>query len=410
MSSNTVKSPRNNPIKLESNNIKNNKYMFGRTNSRDLMDKSIKPPSPIIKSEESSTEIVKPILNRGRKKIKPVTSIEQTPKELDLLLRNMNLTVLFFFIDKDAEIIMVMTPIGTKIAIKLDSDKDITINEEKRINFKSSNGNKNIKSSYLTSISKYTDLGSLVVCNDGMCVLEKNSVGKIMASNYNLSDNTPFSNFPSSYPLVLLSDLTTNYRNNYVEFLLELRNQANRINSHKKVNPLTRNIEFLENLLSNLKTLETKVKDFESVNREEMAHYSNKAVEMLKNNKIDQNIIDKLYILNNNVSFVNDGINKFNSFRECLDSMEQESYSYYFSLYGRVVKTIELPEHIEIRRPSNWTLSSVLPETESLIKVEGNTISSKELIKIINADISRYDPRNNEDETNVLMSALRASF
>ena len=410
MSSDTVKSPRNNPIKLDSANIKNGKYMFNKSNTGDLTDRSIKPPSPIIRKEESSTEIVKPILNRGRKKIKPIINLEQTPKELDILLRNMNLTILFLFIDNEAEIIMVMTPIGTKIAIKLDNNKDLTIDEEKRINFKSSNGSKNIKSSYLTSVSKNTDLGSLVVCNNSMCVLEKNNTGKVIVSNYNLFDNTYFSNFPSSHPLILLSDLIVNYNSNYVEFLLELRDQANKINSHKKVNPLTRNIEFLENLLSNLKTLETKVKDFESVNAREMSYYSDKAVEMLRNNRIDQDIIDKLYTLNSNVSFLKDGINKFNSFRECLDSMEQESYSYYFSLYGRVVKTIELPEHIEIRKPSSWTLSSVLPETESQIKVKGNIISPKELIKSINVDISKYDPRNNEDETNVLMHSLSASL
>lgn len=409
MSSDTAKSPRNNPIKLDPNTIKFNKSMFNKSNRKDLTDKTIKPPSPISRSEESSAEIVKPVLNRSRKNINPVNRVDQTSKELDLLFKNMNLTILFIFVNNNTKIILAMTPIGTKIAIKLDNNKDITINEEKRINFKSSNGN-NIKSSYLTFISKNTDLGSLVVCNNGMCVLEKNNSGKVIVNNYNLSDNTSFSNFPISYPLVLSKDLLDNYTNNYIEFLSELSDQADRLNSHKKVNPLTRNIEFLENLLSNLKILETKVKDFESVNREEISYYSNKAIEMLKNNKINQDIIDKLYILNSNVSFLNDGINKFNSFRECLNPMEQESYSYYFSLYGRVAKTIELQEHIEIRKPSNWTLSSILPETESQIKVKGNNISSKELIKSINSDISKYNPRNNDDETNVMMSALSASF
>lgn len=410
MSYDARKSPRNNPIKLSSSSPSRIKSMFSSANIKDLTDEDIKPPIPFVKKrDDSSTEIIKPVLSRSRKvKTNIVTHIKETPKELDLLLTKMGMMVLYSFVDDNPEIIMTMTPIGTIVGIKLDTDKNITISEEKRINMTSSSGISNINGSYLTSLSKNTDVRSFVVCQNGLCVLNKDNMGKIEANNYNLTKS--LSNSPSSYPLVLLGELIENYREDYISFLMDLREQSNKINMSKDVNSLTRNIEFLENLLTNLKNVQNKAKSFELANKEELSLYSDKAIELLRKDKKDQEILDKLYSLNCNISFLNDGINKFNSFRECLDSMEQETYSYYFALYGRIVKTIDTPSSIKIRQPSSWSLSSILPETESFVLKNGNNISSKELVKIIRSDMSKYNYKNNEEESNLLMKTLQTSF
>jgi hypothetical protein len=396
MSGSSVISPRNNNVKLVSNPNRKPKSMFSRTS----IDNSS------VKSSQSESEIIKPVLTRSRKKLNP----PPTPKtlgEVDLLFNQMNLTVLFTLIVDEPEFVIAMTPIGTIIAIKLDTNKNINTDEEKIIKIKPSKGNKGVKGSYLSSISKNLDFRSLSVCSTGVCVLSKDNMGKIVSNNYNINslDNLLIDNKANSYPLVLMSELLEGYETNYVDFLLDLRSQS----TDKKAT-LTRDIEFIENLLTNMKNIQSKITEFESANKEEFKLYSDRATELLRKGETDPDVLSKLYLLNSNKSFLNNGVNKFNTFRDCLYSMEQEAYSYYFSLYGRVAKTIDSSSHMEIRKPSNWSLSSVLPETELLFSEEDSNLTSTELVRSIRSDMSKYSFKNNEEDTNLLMRTLESNF
>lgn len=402
MSGSSVISPRNNNIKLVPNPNRKSKSMFSKTSTDDLT-----PISRTVeqKNEESMSEIVKPVLVRSRKKLNSVAAV-RTPSEMDLLFTQMNLTVLFTLIEDEPEFVIAMTPIGTIISIKLDTNKNISLDEEKSIKIKLSKGNKGVKGSYLSSISKNLDFRSLCLCSTGVCVLSRDNTGKIISTNYNINslDNLLVDNRANSYPLVLLSELLEGYQSNYVDFLLDLRSQ----DSDKKAT-LDRDIQFIENLLTNMKNIQNKITEFESVNKQEFKLYSDRATEMLRKGEVDPNILSKLYLLNSNKSFLNNGVNKFNTFRDCLYNMEQEAYSYYFSLYGRVAKTIDSSSHIEIRKPSDWSLSLVLPETENLFSAKDD-ITSTELVKSIRSDMSKYNPKNNEEDTNLLMKTLESNF
>lgn len=362
--------------------------------------------------------------------------------ELDLNLARMGFTVLFAFpvteaTTENTRLILGMTPLGTIVGIKLDMEGGITTVAERRINISPSNGNESVSGSYLTNVSRNTDMGSLVICRNGVCVLARGDLGEIKAEHYEIKTNAGkeiivTADVPTSYPLIPMSEIMAYYNystgevnaTNYLSFLQSLQQQSDRINAQEiadQVTTLEQNIEFMQNLLINLRNVQSRAISFTQANRAEFRYTSTMALDMLKRRltsvTLSQEDTDawtqcqaRLTSLNyNNITVIN-GLRSFNAFRATLDAMDRDASTFYFTLYNRVIRSIESPANLEIRRPEGWTLGRILPRAAKALLQQGRTLSVEEFGRLVKEDVASFNPHVSDADTSLLLQTFQSCF
>jgi hypothetical protein len=432
--------PRSSTIKL----IANSEYNKSIYSSKKIIsddEEDIPPPTSLTKKIITTPQ---PILSTRMKKIKNKQTTQYSNEEevevvktsikinhLDLQLIKMGFTILFSLHSQDkdeAKIILAMSPLGTIVGINLDIEGNITTAPERRINITVSDGTLHLNSSYLTNISKRTEISSMVVCKEGICLFMRNNLGKILAEHYDIkseSDNI-VSESPTSYPLINISDIIENFLDftTYSTFLNNLTEDSHKINKvecDNQIKMLEQNIEFMSNLLSNLNNLQSKAIDFEVANNREFKSTAEVALTLLQRrlsantlNQFDsdqwKSTQDKLYSLNRNSVIVTNGVRSFNCFRGSIDIIDREAYIFYFSLYSSVIKSIDSPANVDIRRPDNWTLTQVLPRSEEALLQTRGQITAEDFTKRVREDMLAFNPTNSDADTIALSQSFSASF
>jgi len=390
---------------------------------------------PTLKSSKLSTEIKK---SSGFK--------TTTPTELDVKFNKMGITPLYtLYVDADeieevgfGSTIIAMTPLGTVIGIRLNAGESITQAKNTYINVRRIQGLMQLEQSWLTALSQKTDVSTIVVCKDGACLMTRNEFGKIESDYFQIDTrqltgeiSTPES--PTAYPLVNYNEILTHYNmssdegdvnlyESYIAFLTRLKNESDDVNIkqvEQRVGDLDSSIEFMQSLLANIQQSRDKIVEFNTANIAESSTLSEQAKELLKLKMSDmalseQNIKawrqnqERLSSLTyNNMAIIN-GMKSFNKFREYLEDLDRDTFSLFFSLYSRVLTTMDNPDNLNLRMPSSWALDNVLIRTTSVLNGEDSSI---EKVKIaVSEDLSNYNINNFGAETNVLVSHFKNAF
>lgn len=430
----------------------------------DESDEDIRRPITPPPMRKRDTAVIAPVTTttkvKTKKIVKPVTTTEiieveesKSPvrqsisgrsskiSQLDLDLTGMGFTILFSFrlLDGDGDstrMILAMTPIGTIVGIKLDIEGDITAVPEKRIDIIPSTGNNNLQTSYLTTISRATEAGSIVMCKDGLCVLARDNGGKIEAQHYDIklpSDvSSGTSDTPTSYPLVSLREIIASFRDSnnlvnyaqYSSYLISIEQLGRKISASEIGNQmieLEMNIKFMSSLLDNLKDIHGRTASFVEANNLEFKTISMEALGLLGRRLTVPNISqqeadlwqrtqDRLASLNYNNVTVANGLKTFNEFRTDMNDLDRDAYMFYFTLCNRAFRSIETPQNMDIRRPSGWTLDRVLPTAESSLIANKGKISIEDFNAIVRGDMTRFDALKSDGNTIELYKAFQSCF
>ena len=376
------------------------------------------------------------IIGNRRNKAKEPTPIPHIPEKhikinhLDMQLEKMGFFILFsLHTEEEAKIVLAMSPLGTIVGIRLNVEGTITTVPERRINITTSNGNLQLYSSYLTGVSKGTVISSIIVCKEGVCLFTRDKLGKIGADHYDIKsefklDDSKLNESPSSYPLINMTDLTDNFPDFhlYSTFLLILKEDSqkiSKIDTDNQIKMLEQNIDFMTNLLSNMRNLHSKTVDFETANNTEFKITSSTALTLLEKrltsvtlSKVDEEkwkqCQDKLYLLNRNNIALTNGVRSFNNFRRNIDIIDREDINFYFSLYSMVIRSMDSLSNVDIRKPDNWTLSKVLPRSEQLLLSSGGSVSVEDFSQKVREDIAVNTDM--DTETLTLATSFSSAF
>lgn len=375
------------------------------------------------------------IIGNRRTKSAEVISPSDTPQKhtkinhLDVQLVKMGFSILFSFHTQveEAKIILTMSPIGTIVGIRLNIEGTITTVPERRINITTSNGTIQLYSSYLTGVSKGTEISSIIVCKEGICLFSRDKLGKIGAEHYDIKSEfnigeSKMGDSPSSYPLINMSDLIDNFLDFrlYSSFLHTLEKDSkkiSKIDTDNQIKMLEQNIEFMANLLSNMTNLYSKTVDFEAANNREFKNTSSTALTLLEqrlnsSKQVDteqwKQCQDKLHLLNQNTITLTNGVRSFNNFRRSIDIIDREDINFYFSLYSLVIRSMDSVDNMDIRKPNNWTLSKVLPRAEKLLLSSNGSVSAEDFIQKVREDI--VVNTNMDTDTLVLATSFSSAF
>ncbi len=397
---------------------------------------SIPKEEKTISREEKTTSKEEKVIP-SETKVQRVKKISTSTSNFESKLKNMGITVLYILsINENENIIMAMTPLGTIIGINL--KEHISPKDTNYITMKSVHELLQINPSWLTHIGNKTDLSTIVICKDGICTLQKGVTGKLETRYYQLtssklSGEITTNDTPTAYPLVNMKDIEENYSivgknntkltfDNYIEFLENIKEEADKLNNEQinhRIHELERNISFMESLLVNITEIKNKIVDFNTANNIETESKIKEAKQLLEKKmttdqfsesdarkwKSNQEKLSGLSF--NEISIVN-GMKKYNKFSDTLKQIDRETFQLYFTLYNRVVTTMENNLNRQIREPETWNLQEVLPQTNKSLSQKN--VSIETLNEIIASDLSKYDPTAHNEQTNILMSHFGKTF
>lgn len=405
-----------------------------------LENKKINKKESIINKKESVIN-----KNSSRQSFQHKKSIEltsNTPTDHDIELKNMGITSLFTLTFEDTKkvpkyTIIAMTPLGTIIGITFNNNEIITDMQNNYISIKSVKELMEIEQSWLTNIGHKTDISSIAMCKEGICFLMRNNLGKIEASYFQLDINNNSTNeivtpkTPIAHPLINFGEIVNAFRDEktgiqtfkkYDSLLKHLKEEADKINREQitnRINDLDVSIQFMQSLLGNIIETKNKMIEFSIANRIEINSQVEKAEKLLEKKMESTEFSDsdiqkwkhnqeRLSALSFNNITITNNMRTYDKFRLYLEELDRETFHAYFSLYSRIITTMDDPKNDNIRNPKNWNLEDILPRTTELLNKSHANV--EKVNDTLNIDITNYNPSLHSEQVNILMQHLKNAF
>jgi hypothetical protein len=378
------------------------------------------------------------------------STLVERAKNIDARLKEMGISVLFSLFmaehtaDDDVPVVTIigMTPLGTVIGIKLEDKNHFNLNGS-RLKITKANSLLSMEQSWLSSLGQQSQGSSIVMCKDGGCMMTKNEFGKLITSYFNIESSpsdekiaSPDS--PTPYPLVNIKEIMANFRaqgednpptpERYIEFLNNLAAQAENITRSETENRLATlktNIEFLREVVANIDENRRRIQTFYNANNSETAIVAARSRMLLQlrlsngsfTEEMDaewKQLQERLSLLSyNNIALLN-GLKTYNDFSKHSEHIDRSTFHIFFSLYSRILHSMNDPTHANIRSPNNWISSesglTLFPLSTAALTPGQPNPSIPELLALIDKDLAMIDINSLDETTRVQLTHFKSVF